>query len=431
MAKEEVEVDTDAPRRVVLLETSPVRADESMRNGRRSVCVVGGGPAGLACCKALCDADLSVTLVQESRGLGGKMCTKFVNGKEDPTLHFDMGVQVLRPDGALKRALEGAVEPWPREGRLKRLHCSGGWDHCKVSRAESVSSDGFVVGVPSMSALGRHLAEQCTNLTIHLDRTAHVKGKNAISKQWQVEWERKEATGGQLRYRPELADVPAEVGRGEFDAVVLAFEANKIIRGCKSGYKMTQPSATPRIRKAVAPVRTSQNWNIMVAFDRELPMPWDAAFLEGHRSLSWVAVDSSKPQRARLPQCFMAFSTQEWADWTQWSKRDAERALCAELLLLLEQVLGQRPPEPCFLLGGRWGNNTEVLLSGERGCGHFPQRALGAQQGAREPVWDADSAMGATGDWARGFSVSDAYAAGLELAAAILADDQQDRIKGA
>ena len=59
------------------------------------MCVVGGGPSGLAVCRTLCDAKLPVVLIQESRGLGGKLCTKFVNGKEDPRLHFDMGVQLL------------------------------------------------------------------------------------------------------------------------------------------------------------------------------------------------------------------------------------------------------------------------------------------------------------------------------------------------
>lgn len=402
-----------------------------MQDGRRSVCVIGGGPSGLACCKTLCKAGMTVTLVQESRGLGGKMCTKFVNGKEDPTLHFDMGVQLLCPAGPLKRALEGAVASWPQEGRFKRLHFEGDWENCRLKRVESVSSEGCVVGVPSMSALGRHMASQCDGLTVHLDRTGRVTGRGA-TKRWHVEWERKEATAGQLKYRPELANLPAEAGQGDFDTVVLAFEANKVVRGCQSGYKMTQPSATPAIRQSITGVRTSQCWNVMVAFAEELDMPWDAAFVEGHRSLSWVAVDSSKPERAKVPQCFMAFSTREWADWTQWSKRDAERALCDELLLLLRDVLGRRPPKPCFVLGGRWGNNTEIPLTREKPVGGFPQRALGMSEAEPEPIWDASSSMGAVGDWARGFSVSDAYAAGLAIAARIVqSTHSEDSIKGA
>lgn len=273
-----------------------------------------------------------------------------------------------------------------------------------------------------MSAIGRHLAQKCKDLKIHIDRTAIVRGRDPDTGRWEVEWKREAATGGQVRYRPELAAGPTEVARADFDAVVLAFEANKLLRGCKSGYKMVQPSATPYLRKQLSggKTRTSQMWNLMVAFDVELPMPWDAAAIEGHRSLSWVAVDISKPQRARVPQCFQLFSTQAWADWTKWGKREVERELLVEFLGFLEVVLGRRPPKPCFVLSGRWGNNTEAVLTGVPPKGEFPMRALGHYEGRADVVWDEAMSMGATGDWVRGFSVSDAYSAGVELAEDIL-----------
>jgi len=398
----------------------------------KSVCVVGGGPSGLACCRTLCDAGLEVTLIQESRGLGGKLCTKFVNGKEDPTLHFDMGVQLLRPAGLFAEQLEGIVAPWPARGRFKRLQCSGGWTSWSITGSSDIPVDGFVVGVPSMSAIGRHLAEKCRGLSVHVDRTAQVRGRDPASGQWEVQWKREAATGGQLRYRPELAEGATEVSRADFDAVVLAFEANKVVRGCKSGYKMVESSATPVLRKQLSggKTRTSQMWNLMVAFDKELPMPWDAASIEGHRSIAWVAVDSSKPQRARVPQCFMVFSTREWADWKQWGKREVERDLLNEFLGFLEQVLGRAPPKPCFVLSGRWGNNTEAVLTGARPEGEFPMRALGHFEGPGSLVWDGAQRMGATGDWTRGFSVSDAYTAGVELAEGVLKDSGSCKLAG-
>jgi len=412
-----------------LLDKGKIHARGSFDRGLiKSVCVVGGGPSGLACCRALCDAGMQVTLLQESRGLGGKLCTKFVNGKDDPTLHFDMGVQLLLPKGPLKEELEGAVAPWPAPGRFTRIECRGDWRRWWIERVSSHPTDGYVVGVPSMSAIGRHLASRCgEGLNIHLDRTAHVRGRIPETGQWEVEWSREAATGGQLRYRPELADVPMEVGRDSFDAVVLAFESNKILKGCKSGYKMTQPSATPEIRHRIqGRAKTSQMWNLMVAFDLELPMPWDAAVVDGHPSIAWVAVDSSKPERARVPQCFMVFSTRAWADWKQWGKREVERDLLEEFLSFLESVLGRRPPRPSFVLSGRWGNNTETVLTGTRAVGEFPMRALGHHEGHAPAVWDAPGHMGATGDWARGFSVSDAYSAGVELASEIIAETERE-----
>merc|ERR1719343_613570 len=151
-------------------------------------------------------------------------------------------------------------------------------------------------------------------------------------------------------------------------------------------------------------------------------MPWDAAVIDGHPAIAWVAVDSSKPQRAQKPQCFMVFSTIEWADWKQWGKREVERELLNEFLNFLQAVLGARPPKPCFVLSGRWGNNTETVLTRDQPQGEFPMRATGYHDGEAGVVWDCFQRMGATGDWTRGFSVSDAYAAGSELAASILSE---------
>ncbi|CAE7546269.1 unnamed protein product [Symbiodinium pilosum] len=398
-----------------------------------SVCVIGGGPSGLGCCRRLCDAGLHVTLVQESRGLGGKLCTKFVNGKDDPTLHFDMGVQLLQPAGPLADELQGIVQPWPKPGRFKRICCKGDWDHWRIVSVHDVSVDGLVVGVPSMSAVGRFLADKCSNLEVHVDRTAHVIGRSPKTQRWGVEWSRAEANAGQLRYRPELAEGATESECKSFDAVVLAFEANKILQGCKSGYKQVAPSVAPSLRQQLSGrTKTSQLWNLMIAFDRELPMPWDAATVEGHGSLAWIAVNSSKPERARVPQCFMVFSTNSWAAWKQWSKKEVERVLLYDFMSFLDQVLGFWPPEPCFVLSGRWGNNTEAVLTGARPSGEFPVRALAYEDAAigAKPLWDAEVRMGVTGDWARGFSVSDAYSAGVDLADAVLNSGDLGKLRG-
>lgn len=404
------------------VELKPASQGTNSQPAIQSVCVIGGGPSGLGCCRGLLEGGVPhVTLIQESRGLGGKMCTKFVNGKDDPTLHFDMGVQLLRLQGPLAEALSSQeiVQPWPPAGRFKRLH---------KKRSEDISTGGLVVGIPSMSAIGRYLANACgEGLEIHVDRTAQVRGWYKDS--WQVEWSRGEPTRQQLGYRPELAEKKEELsGKGSFDAVVLAYEANKVLRGCKSGYKMTQSSATPTIRHALKEVRTGQMWNLMVAFDEPIgrELPFDAAYVEGHPAIAWVANNSSKPGRCAKPECWMVFSTREWADSWHWQKKDVERDLCNEFLGFLKEHLGRKTPQPSFVLAGRWGNNTEKCL-GERESAYeeFPERCLngGAARTECPPVWDAAEQIGAVGDWARGHSVGDAYAAGLAMASSILGEE--------
>jgi len=85
-------------------------------------------------------------------------------------------------------------------------------------------------------------------------------------------------------------------------------------------------------------------------------------------------------------------------------------------------VLGSKPPKPSFVLSGRWGNNTETVLTRDQPQGQFPMRATGYHEGEAGVVWDCAQRMGATGDWTRGFSVSDAYTAGGEIAQTIIAE---------
>ena len=48
---------------------------------------------------------------------------------------------------------------------------------------------------------------------------------------------------------------------------------------------------------------------------------------------------------------------------------EPRRVLLQDFLALLAEALGSWPPEPCFVLSGRWGNNTEVG-GGARGWGY-------------------------------------------------------------
>ena len=103
---------------------------------------------------------------------------------------------------------------------------------------------------------------------VHGDRTARVCGR-AESGKWIVEWGRAAATGGQARARPDLREA-VEVCGGEFDVVVLAFEAKKIASGCASGYKMVRPSATPHVSRSVRAVRHHEQALNLLPYTRAL-----------------------------------------------------------------------------------------------------------------------------------------------------------------
>lgn len=127
------------------------------------------------------------------------------------------------------------MKPWPAAGRFKRISCTGDWSKWSIEGTEDLPVDGLVVGIPSMSAIGRHLASKCQGLEVHVDRTAQVQGRQRKTGKWSVMWSGAEANAGQLRYRPELASGASEASYRNFDAVVLAFEANKILQGDVEG----------------------------------------------------------------------------------------------------------------------------------------------------------------------------------------------------
>merc|ERR1719491_2514533 len=121
---------------------------------------------------------------------------------------------MLRPHGAIAEVLGSSVAPWPEEGRLVELGIGPGGP----SVICELPTDGLVVGVPSMSAVGHHLLEECgEGLEVITDRTAWVAG--SAGQQWNVKWMRAKGNAGQIRTRPELAKAVPEEG-AHFDAVV-------------------------------------------------------------------------------------------------------------------------------------------------------------------------------------------------------------------
>ena len=178
-------------------------------DGPLRVCVVGGGPAGLGCCKRLCEhPGFLVTMVVEGRGIGGRMCTKYPNGRDDPSLAFDFGVQRIQLRGNLLADLEACaleagtdlVAAWPAPGKLSRLTFTADGS----ATAQPQASAGSVVGYPSFGVLGRALVTSCETLEVHGDRTARVTRRDPRTGRWCVEWGRAAPTGGQARTREDL-----------------------------------------------------------------------------------------------------------------------------------------------------------------------------------------------------------------------------------
>jgi len=113
------------------------RAHVSRSAGRSPrVTVIGAGISGLACARTLHDHGIAVTVLDKSRGVGGRLSTR-----REGQWQFDHGAPCFRLDDS---RLARLAESWVQDGVVYPVH------------------DGDFVGTTGMNALPKHLARDLT-----------------------------------------------------------------------------------------------------------------------------------------------------------------------------------------------------------------------------------------------------------------------------
>lgn len=350
------------------------------QRGTGRVAVVGAGIAGLACARRLAEAGSPVRVLDRGRGPAGRAATRRVEvraGGDERLLRFDHGAQYTTArDPRFREAVEemarrGDAAPW--EGRIGTL----------PARTPDLPAEGTEqggggerptrwVGVPGMSALGRHLAR-------------------GLDVGWGLAVEGIEPAG---------ADGPpwtlVDAGgrtRGPFGAVVVAPpgpQAAPLLEG-----------VSPDLAAAARAHRTRPCWAAMAAFGARLPVELDGIFVrEG--PLAWAARNSSKPGRAVRPEAWVLHGS---PGWSEEQGRDADPdAVAGRLLEAFFRLAGIPPREPLHLAGHRWWHARSaepredgaladparrILLAGDWLAGDRVEGAwISGRAAAEELVWD-------------------------------------------
>ena len=143
-------------------------------------------------------------------------------------------------------------------------------------------------------------------------------------------------------------------------------------------------------------------WSLMLAFPQAvrpglttLGPQWNAARSTHHR-IAWLARESSKPQRNSLER----WTVQASPAWSEEHLEDNPTRVQDKLLKAFADVTGIRAT-PGFAQVRRWRYAQTI-------------QALGQSH-----LWDADSNLGACGDWCLGHRLEDAFISGLEMALAV------------
>lgn len=267
------------------------------------VAIVGAGLAGLMAARTLQERGLEVSLFDKGRGPGGRASTRRTSLEA-----FDHGAPCFTVREPWLRAQvqrwqqAQVVAPWP----ARQVELRGG-----ALTALNPAHPRYV-GTPSMSALGKHLAQG-------LELRASVRVERL--------------DGGDLQ----LEDGTRARG---FDAVLVTAPA---------------PQAIPLVAASAALVERLRSiavepcWALMVAFDAPLQLAFDAAWVRAG-PLAWIAREASKPGRPVRE----ALTVHAGPAWSRAHLEDPPEAAAAALLALLGEALGMALPSPTHLQAHRW-----------------------------------------------------------------------------
>ncbi|HYW31674.1 MAG TPA: FAD-dependent oxidoreductase [Gemmatimonas sp.] len=328
--------------------------------GRR-VAVIGAGLAGLTCARTLSDHNIDVTVFEKSRGPGGRCATR----REGPW-QFDHGAQYFTSRDArlapLLRAWEeqGIVARW--EGRLA-VREDGGWRPAGSDVARWV-------GVPGMSAVGKHLASDLRVVTGTTVASVQRSGDR---------WSLLSADGNAL---------------GEFDNVLVAIPAPQA--------RALMAPVAPQVAADVERATMHPVWSCMLVFENTTGAPWDGAFVNDSDVLSWVARDSSKPGRG-VADTWVLHATRAWTEANlEADAAIVERRMSAEFRAILESAGAAPAAMPVHAVVHRW------------------RFALADPVVADSALYDATLGIGAGGDWCGGPRVEGAMLSGIALAGRVM-----------
>lgn len=158
----------------------------------KDVAIVGAGVAGLLAAQSLTRVGLQVTVLEKSRGLGGRLATRRFGGAV-----FDHGAQFFT---ARSERFQECIESWLEAGVAAEWVGSFYGKDSELTRYR---------GVPSMNAVGKHIAA-----TLDVRRETPVTAVSRVENLWRIQTQ----GHGLVLAHSLLITCPPEQAQALFDA---------------------------------------------------------------------------------------------------------------------------------------------------------------------------------------------------------------------
>jgi predicted NAD/FAD-dependent oxidoreductase len=376
----------------------------------QNIAIIGSGMAGITTARTLQQAGHRVTVLEKSKGVGGRMSTR-----RSEFGSFDHGAQYFTVrDERFRTMMQWALGSAPEVARPWAANAVRVLDNQgRTLEAALPSREPHWVAQPGMNALVGHMA-------------GPLLAKKQILQGHQVRLIELAADGKYSLHchNPDDANAKPRIISG-FDRVLLAIpsvQAQALLQDSakaasgKPSKSLSKEERSTQIlcrqltdfAQRISTVTVSPCWTLMLAFPNALPLKpnepvrllgpqWSAARSTHHR-ISWLARESSKPARAGIER----WTVQASAAWSQEHLEDDAERVKAKLLKAFAEVTNIRA-EPAHAQVHRWRYAKT-------------DKALGESH-----LWDATTGIGVCGDWCLGHRVEDAFVSGLELSLSVAA----------
>lgn len=284
------------------------------------IAVIGAGVSGATAARVLSDHGLKVTVFEKSQGAGGRMATR-----RSDLATFDHGAPYFT---ATSREFRRVVRSWVQQGLVAR------WTGIAEVMGETalVPRDLRYVGIPGMSAVGKHLAQ---GLDVRL-------GSQIQS----------------VRRRDRRFVLTSSSGDecGCYDRVIIAIPATQAVQ-------LMDPDEP--LHGLLKTVRYEAVWAVLLALDDKLPVSWQSLTCN-NGAIRWISRESSKPGRSTAGRDRPQQSAGERlvvhssAVWASERLEEKPEAVLAAMMSELEALLGIQLPQPIVAQAHRWRYSQPV-----------------------------------------------------------------------